>query len=205
MERGDVLGHEFVGEVVATGAEAAKSFREGDRVCVSPMISCGNCYICGEGLYSLCDNGNPDAALAEKMWGHSPCGIFGYSHLLGGFAGSQAEYIRVPFADVGAARIPDDIPDEKALFCSDAFATGYFAADIAGIEEGDVVAVWGAGAVGLFAAISARLLGALGAARVISIDRIANRLALARERAGAETIDYGGRSRRYGWRPSGPM
>jgi threonine dehydrogenase-like Zn-dependent dehydrogenase len=189
MERGDVLGHEFVGEVVAMGSEAARSFSEGDRVCVSPMIACGNCYFCGEGLYSLCDNGNPDAALPEKLWGHSPCGIFGYSHMLGGYAGSQAEYIRVPFADVGAARIPDGIPDDKALFCSDAFATGYFAADIAGVKPGDVVAVWGAGAVGLFAAISARLLGA---ERVISIDRFANRLALASARAEAETIDYSG-------------
>ncbi len=184
MQRGDVLGHEFIGEVVELGPEAKGSHSIGDRVCVSPMISCGSCFFCKQELYSLCDNGNPDAELPEALWGHSPCGIFGYSHMTGGYAGSQAEYIRVPFADVGAKKVPEGIADTSALFCSDAFATGY----IAEVKHGDVVAVWGAGAVGLFAMLSARLMGA---ERVIAIDRFSDRLRLAREQAGAtDTIDY---------------
>ncbi|HEX5982774.1 MAG TPA: zinc-dependent alcohol dehydrogenase [Solirubrobacterales bacterium] len=188
MQRGDVLGHEFIGEVVEVGPGARDSLAVGDRVCVSPMISCGACFFCKQDLYSLCDNGNPDAAIPEALWGQSPCGIFGYSHMTGGYAGSHAEYIRVPFADVGAKKVPEGIEDTKALFCSDAFATGYFAADLAGVKGGDVVAVWGAGAVGLFAMASARLMGA---ERVIAIDRFSDRLRLAREKAGAtDTIDY---------------
>jgi threonine dehydrogenase-like Zn-dependent dehydrogenase len=187
MQRGDVLGHEFIGEVVELGDGAKGSLAPGDRVCVSPMISCGSCYFCREQLYSLCDNGNPDAAIPEAVWGHSPCGIFGYSHMTGGYAGSHAEYIRVPFADIGAKKIPEGVEDTKALFCSDAFATGYFAADLASLTGGEAVAVWGAGAVGLFAAASARLQGA---ERVISIDRFPERLRLAREHGGAtDTID----------------
>jgi threonine dehydrogenase-like Zn-dependent dehydrogenase len=188
MQRGDVLGHEFIGEVVEVGPGSRGALSVGDRVCVSPMISCGSCFFCKQDLYSLCDNGNPDAAIPEALWGHSPCGIFGYSHMTGGYAGSQAEYIRVPYADVGAKKIPEGIEDTKALFCSDAFATGYFAADIAEVKGGDVVAVWGAGAVGLFAIASARLMGA---ERVIAIDRFSDRLRLAREQGGAtDTIDY---------------
>jgi threonine dehydrogenase-like Zn-dependent dehydrogenase len=188
VQRGDVLGHEFMGEVVELGEGAKGALSVGDRVCVSPMIACGGCFFCGQQLYSLCDNGNPDAALPEALWGQSPCGIFGYSHLTGGYAGSHAEYIRVPYADVGAVRVPDEIDDTKALFCSDAFATGYFAADLCELEGGEVVAVWGAGAVGLFAMISVRLLGA---ERVIAIDRFPDRLSLAGDRAGAsESIDY---------------
>ena len=188
MQRGDILGHEFLGEVVEAGEAAGRKLKVGDRVCVSPMISCGSCFFCERELYSMCDNGNPDAALPEAVWGYSPCGIFGYSHLVGGFAGSHAEYVRVPFADTGAVKVPDGVRDEQALFCSDAFATGYFAADLADVAAGDVVAVWGAGAVGLFAVASARLMGA---ERVIAIDRIPDRLRAAEERAGAsDVIDY---------------
>jgi threonine dehydrogenase-like Zn-dependent dehydrogenase len=190
MQRGDVLGHEFIGDVVEVGSGSRDALSVGDRVCVSPMISCGSCFFCRQDLYSLCDNGNPDAEIPEALWGHSPCGIFGYSHMTGGYAGSHAEYIRVPFADVGAKKIPEGVEDTKALFCSDAFATGYFAADIADVKGGDVVAVWGAGAVGLFAIASARLLGA---ERVIAIDRFSDRLRLAREKGGAtDAIDYKG-------------
>ncbi|MDQ4072521.1 MAG: glutathione-dependent formaldehyde dehydrogenase [Actinomycetota bacterium] len=188
MQRGDILGHEFIGEVVEVGESARDALSVGDRVCVSPMIACGSCFFCRQQLFSLCDNGNPDAALPEAVWGHSPCGIFGYSHLTGGYAGSHAEYIRVPYADTGAVRIPDAVSDTSALFCSDAFATGYFAADLCDLRGGEVVAVWGAGAVGLFSIASAYLLGA---ERVIAIDRFPERLRLARERAGAsDVLDY---------------
>jgi threonine dehydrogenase-like Zn-dependent dehydrogenase len=188
MQRGDILGHEFIGEVVELGDVARSSFAVGDRVVVSPMIACGSCFFCEQQLYSMCENGNPDAALPEAVWGFSPCGIFGYSHLTGGYAGSHAEYIRVPFADTGAVKVPDGIPDTQALFCSDALATGYFGADLCDLRGGEVVAVWGAGAVGLSAIASARLKGA---ARVVAIDRIPARLELARERAGAsDTLDF---------------
>lgn len=185
MQRGDILGHEFMGEVVEVGTTAAKTLSVGARVVVSPMISCGSCFFCGQELYSMCDNGNPDAALPEAAWGYSPCGIFGYSHLTGGYAGSHAEYIRVPFADTGASKIPEGLSDTQALFCSDALATGYFGADLCDLRGGEVVAVWGAGAVGLSAISSCRLMGA---ARVIAIDRLPERLAIARERAGATDI-----------------
>lgn len=185
MMRGDILGHEFMGEVVETGP-GVPNLSAGDRVVVPFPISCGNCFFCVQEMYSLCENSNPNARLAEKVWGHSPCGIFGYSHLLGGYAGGQAEYVRVPFADVGPLKIPDVMTDEQALFLSDILPTGYMAAENCNIQHGDTVAVWGCGPVGLFAIMSAKLLGA---SRVIAIDRFAERLNLA-HRAGAEIINY---------------
>src|SRR5690349_19309872 len=175
MEKGDILGHEFMGEVVEVG-EAVKNLKAGDRVVVPFPIACGSCFFCGRGLYSLCENTNPNAWMAEKLWGHSPCGIFGYSHLLGGYAGGQAEYARVPFADVGPIKVPDALPDEQVLFLSDIFPTGYMAAENCGIVRGDTVAVWGCGPVGLFAIASAKMLGA---ERVVAIDRFPERLRLA--------------------------
>jgi threonine dehydrogenase-like Zn-dependent dehydrogenase len=186
MKRGDVLGHEFMGEVVELGS-AVKNLAVGDRVVVPFPIACGNCNMCERELYSLCENSNPNAWMAEKMWGFSPCGIFGYSHMLGGYAGGQAEYARVPFADVGPIKIPPGIPDEQVLFLSDIFPTGYMAAEACDIQPGDIVAVWGCGPVGLFAMRSAFMLGA---ERVIGIDRFPYRLRMARERAGAETLNY---------------
>jgi threonine dehydrogenase-like Zn-dependent dehydrogenase len=185
MQKGDIVGHEFMGEVVETGPDV-KNLKVGDRVVVPFPIACGNCFFCREQMYSLCENSNPNAALAEKMWGHSPCGIFGYSHLLGGFAGGQAEYVRVPFGDVGPLKV-NGVPDEKALFLSDIFPTGYMAAEACNIKPGDTVAVWGCGPVGLFAISSAFLLGA---ERVIAIDRFPYRLRMARERCRADTINY---------------
>jgi threonine dehydrogenase-like Zn-dependent dehydrogenase len=182
---GDILGHEFMGEVVEVGS-AVSNLSVGDRVVVPFPISCGNCFFCEREQFSLCENSNPNAKLAEKFWGHSPAGIFGYSHLLGGYAGGQAEYVRVPFADIGPVKVPDSLDDEKVLFLSDILPTGYMAAENCNIEPGDTVAVWGCGPVGLFAIQSARLLGA---GRVIGIDRFPERLELARK-AGAETIDY---------------
>jgi threonine dehydrogenase-like Zn-dependent dehydrogenase len=186
MKRGDVLGHEFMGEVVEVGS-AVKNLAVGDRVVVPFPIACGQCAQCEREMYSLCENSNPNAWMAEKLWGYSPCGIFGYSHMLGGFAGGQAEYVRVPFADVGPIKVPDNLPDEQVLFLSDIFPTGYMAADVCGIQPGDIVAVWGCGPVGQFAIKSAYLLGA---ERVIAIDRFEYRLRIARERAGAETLNY---------------
>ncbi len=184
---GDVLGHEFMGEVVDIG-RGVTNLRVGQRVVVPFPIACGACVPCQRGLTSLCENSNPNAPIAEKLWGHSPCGIFGYSHATGGFAGGQAEYVRVPFADVGPLVIEDDaMPDEKVLFLTDVFPTGYMAADVCEIQPGDVVAVWGAGAVGLFAAASAQLLGA---ERVVVIDRFEYRLEKARQHLKAETINY---------------
>ena len=186
MQRGDVLGHEFMGEVVETGA-AVKNLRKGDRVVVPFPIACGRCNMCEREMYSLCENSNPNAWMAEKMWGYSPCGIFGYSHMLGGYAGGQAEYVRVPFADVGPIKVPDNLSDEQVLFLSDIFPTGYMAAENCNIQPGDVVAVWGCGPVGQFAIKSAYLLGA---ERVIAIDRFEYRMRIARDRAAAETINY---------------
>jgi threonine dehydrogenase-like Zn-dependent dehydrogenase len=186
MEEGDILGHEFMGEVVEVGS-AVHNLRVGDRVVVPFPISCGNCWSCHQGLFSLCENSNPNAWMAEKLWGHSPAGIFGYSHLLGGYAGGQAEYARVPFADVGPLKIPAGMPDEKVLFLSDIFPTGYMAAENCQIQSGDVIAVWGCGPVGQFAIKSAYLLGA---ERVIAIDRFPERLRLAREQGCAETLQY---------------
>ncbi len=186
MRSGDVLGHEFMGEVVETGS-GVTNLSKGDRVVVPFPIACGHCAQCERELYSLCENSNPNAWMAEKMWGYSPCGIFGYSHMLGGYAGGQAEYARVPFADVGPLKVPDSLDDEQVLFLSDIFPTGYMAAEACSIQPGDTIAVWGCGPVGQFAIKSAYLLGA---ERVIAIDRFPYRLDWARERAGAETINY---------------
>jgi threonine dehydrogenase-like Zn-dependent dehydrogenase len=186
MKSGDVLGHEFMGEVVEIG-RTVKNLAVGDRVVVPFPISCGFCALCRKGLFSVCENSNPNAWMAEKLWGYSPAGLFGYSHMLGGFPGGQAEYVRVPFADVGPLKIPAGVPDEKVLFLSDIFPTGYMGAEMCNIQNGDVVAVWGAGPVGQFAIKSARLLGA---ERVIAIDRFPYRLRLAREASGAETLNY---------------
>jgi threonine dehydrogenase-like Zn-dependent dehydrogenase len=187
MEKGDILGHEFMGEVVETGP-GVKNLKVGDRVVVPFPIACGQCAMCRQDLFSVCENSNPNGWMAEKVFGHSPAGIFGYSHLMGGFAGGQAEYARVPFADVGPLKIPAGIPDEQVLFLSDIFPTGYMGADMCSIKPGDIIAVWGAGPVGLFAIASAYLLGA---ERVIAIDRFPYRLQMAKERARAwETINY---------------
>jgi threonine dehydrogenase-like Zn-dependent dehydrogenase len=187
MMPGDIMGHEFMGEVVEKG-RGVSNLSVGDRVVVAFPISCGSCAQCKRGLFSTCENTNPNAHIAAKQWGHSPCGIFGYSHSLGGYAGGQAQYVRVPFADVGALKIEDDsLPDESVLFLSDIFPTGYMGAEMCDIQPGDTVAVWGCGPVGLFAMASAFLLGA---ERVIAIDRFDYRLRMAREKAGAETLDY---------------
>ena len=187
MMKGDILGHEFMGEVVEVGS-AVRNLKVGDRVVVPFPIACGACYMCKNEMYSLCENSNPNAWMAEKMWGHSPAGLFGYSHMLGGYAGGQAEYARVPFADVGPIKVPDGMSDDQALFLSDIFPTGFMGAEMCGIRPGDVIAVWGAGPVGQFAIASARMLGA---ERIIAIDRFPFRLKMARERAGAtETINY---------------
>jgi threonine dehydrogenase-like Zn-dependent dehydrogenase len=187
MERGDVLGHEFMGEVVEVGA-GVKSLKIGDRVVVPFPISCGLCLACQAGLFSVCENSNPNAWIAEKLLGHSPAGVYGYSHMLGGYAGGQAEYARVPFADVGPLKVPEELTDEQVLFLSDIFPTGYMGAEMCDIQRGDVIAVWGAGPVGQFAIASAYLLGA---EKVIAIDRFEYRLRMAKERAGAaETINY---------------
>jgi threonine dehydrogenase-like Zn-dependent dehydrogenase len=186
MEAGDILGHEPMGEVVEVGSGVG-NLKVGDRVVVPFTISCGECFFCRKGLYSCCDTSNPNAKIAQEVMGHSPAGIFGYSHLTGGFAGGQAEYLRVPFADVGPIKIPDGLPDEKVLFLSDAFPTGYMAAENADIEEGDTVAIWGMGPVGQFAVKSAWMLGA---ERVIAIDNVPERLAMAAGESNAETINF---------------
>ena len=186
MKRGDVLGHEFMGEVVEKGSEVT-NLSVGDRVVVPFPIACGRCLQCERELYSLCENSNPNAWMAEKLYGYSPCGIFGYSHMLGGFAGGQAEYARVPFADVGPLKIPDSVSDEQALFLSDILPTGYMAAEACNIQPGDTVAVWGCGPVGQFAIKSAYLLGA---ERVIAIDRFEYRLNMARDKGGTDTLNY---------------
>lgn len=186
MESGDILGHEPMGVVVETGS-AVQKVKVGDRVVVPFTISCGACFFCQKGLFAACDTTNPNAAMAAKMMGHSPAGLFGYSHLTGGYAGGQAELLRVPHADVGCLKIESDLSDEKVLFLSDIFPTGYMAAENADIEKGDTVAVWGCGPVGQFAIKSAWMFGA---GRVIAIDRVPERLAMAREHGKAETIDF---------------
>jgi threonine dehydrogenase-like Zn-dependent dehydrogenase len=186
MRRGDVLGHEFMGEVVETGS-GVKNLAVGDRVVVPFPIACGQCAQCEREMFSLCENSNPNAWMAEKLWGYSPCGIFGYSHMLGGYAGGQAEYARVPFADVGPLKVPDEMTDEQVLFLSDIFPTGYMAAEMCNLKGGEVVAVWGCGPVGQFAIKSAYMLGA---SRVIAIDRVPFRLEIAHNRAGAEVLNY---------------
>ena len=186
MESGDIMGHEPMGEVVEVGS-GVSNLKVGDRVVVPFTISCGECFFCKKGLFSVCDNSNPNAEVARQLMGHATAGIFGYSHMTGGFAGGQAEYLRVPFADVGPLKIPDGIPDEKVLFLSDAFPTGYMAAENAQIEEGDTVAIWGCGPVGQFAIQSAWMLGA---GRVIAIDTVPERLKLAETAGRAETINF---------------
>ncbi|NLT66919.1 MAG: glutathione-dependent formaldehyde dehydrogenase [Acidobacteria bacterium] len=186
MEPGDILGHEFMGEVVEAGSEV-KNLKVGDRVVVPFPIACGSCWNCQQGMYSLCENSNPNAWMAEKLMGYSPAGIFGYTHLLGGYAGGQAEFARVPFADFGPIRIEDGFTDEQVLFLSDVFPTGYMAADLCDIQPGDTIAVWGCGPIGLFAIRSAYMLGA---ERVIAIDRFPYRLEMAREKCCAEPLNY---------------
>jgi threonine dehydrogenase-like Zn-dependent dehydrogenase len=186
MAKGDILGHEFMGEVVELGS-AITNLKIGDRVVVPFTIACGNCFFCQRGLWSSCDNSNPNSHIAEAIYGFSPSGLFGYSHMLGGYAGGQAEYVRVPFADVGAHKIPEGIPDEKVLFLSDIFPTGYMAAENCNIQRGDTVAVWGCGPVGQFAIKSAYLLGA---ERVIAIDDNPDRLKMAAQDGKAETLNF---------------
>jgi threonine dehydrogenase-like Zn-dependent dehydrogenase len=185
MEPGDILGHEFMGEVVELGPDV-KNLKIGDRVVVPFTIACGNCFFCKEQLWSLCDNSNPNAWVAEKMYGYTPSGLFGYSHMLGGYAGGQAQYARVPFADVGPLKIESDVDDEQVLFLSDIFPTGYMGAENCNIRSGDTIAIWGCGPVGQMAIRSAFLLGA---ERVIAIDRFPERLRMAAN-GGAEIINY---------------
>jgi threonine dehydrogenase-like Zn-dependent dehydrogenase len=186
MESGDILGHEFMGEVVEVGRSVRK-LKKGDRVVVPFPIACGSCFSCQNQMFSVCENSNPNAWMAEKMWGHSPAGVFGYSHMLGGYAGGQAEYARVPFADVGPIKVPEGLTDDQVLFLSDIFPTGYMGADMCNIKHGDTIAVWGCGPVGQFAMKSAYLLGA---ERVIGIDRFPERLRMARQKVGADTLNY---------------
>lgn len=185
MESGDVVGHETMGEVVEVGAEVG-NLEVGDRVVIPFTISCGECFFCKRGFYSGCERSNPNHKVAEKLWGHSPAGLFGYSHILGGYAGGQAEYIRVPYADVGPVKVPAALTDDQVLFLSDIFPTGYMAAEHCNIQEGDTIAVWGCGPVGQFAIRSAFMLGA---ERVIAIDTVPERLALAKT-LGAITVDF---------------
>jgi threonine dehydrogenase-like Zn-dependent dehydrogenase len=186
MKAGDILGHEFMGEVVELG-KATTGLKRGDRVVVPFAIACGHCFFCQRELWSLCDNSNPNASMLEKLYGQSGAGLFGYSHLYGGYAGGQAEYVRVPFADVGALKVPDGVDDEQALFLSDIFPTGYMAAENCAIQSGDVIAVWGCGPVGQLAIKSAYMLGA---ERVIAIDRFPERLHMAESHGKAEVINY---------------
>src|SRR5881394_2834293 len=185
MRSGDILGHENMGEVVEVGSDV-KNLKVGDRVVVPFTIACGECFFCRNGFYSGCERTNPDHEDAAKLWGNSPAGLFGYSHLLGGYAGGQAEYLQVPYADVGPIKVPEGLSDEQVLFLSDIFPTGYMAADFCNLEGGETVAIWGCGPVGQFAIRSAFLLGA---GRILAIDTVPERLALARE-DGAETIDF---------------
>ncbi|WP_292962863.1 zinc-dependent alcohol dehydrogenase [Novosphingobium sp. UBA1939] len=183
---GDVLGHEFMGEVVETGP--LSTLRKGQRVVVPFTISCGQCFHCSRQAFSACDNSNPTEKqdIAEKVYGHATSGMFGYSHMTGGYSGGQAEFVRVPFSDVGPIAVPDHLDDEQVLFLSDILPTGWMAAENARIEQDDTVAVWGCGPVGLFAVQSAL---AMGAARVIAIDHYPHRLELARG-LGAEVINF---------------
>jgi threonine dehydrogenase-like Zn-dependent dehydrogenase len=188
VQPGDIIGHEFMGEVVDVGS-GVNNLRIGDRVVVPSTIGCGHCHYCEHDMWSLCDNSIPDgkSKIEEKLFGNITSAIYGYSHAFGGYAGAQAEYIRVPFADVGVVKVPKDIPDEKLLFISDAIPTGYMGAEMCDIQPGDTVAVWGCGAVGQFAMISAFLMGA---EKVIGIDRFPERLEMAKKFAKAEVINY---------------
>ena len=186
MKSGDVLGHETMGEVVEVGSDNRAGLKKGDRIVVPFTISCGECFFCQKQMFSLCERSNRNASMAVEAMGHSPAGLFGYSHMLGGYAGGQAEYLRVPYADVDHIKVPDGLPDEQVLFLSDIFPTGYMAAENCNLQGGETVAVWGCGPVGQFAIRSAFLLGA---ERVIAIDQVPERLALA-QKGGAETIDF---------------
>lgn len=187
LAQGDILGHEFMGEVVETGPGIdSDKLKVGDRVVVPFTIACGYCQPCHDGLWSLCDNSNPNAWFAEKLMGQSPSGLFGYTHMLGGYAGGQAQFVRVPYADVGPMKVPDSLKDEQVIFLSDIFPTGYMAAENCNIQPGDTVAIWGCGPVGQFAIRSAFMLGA---GRVIAIDQVPERLQMARD-AGAETLNF---------------
>ncbi|MCG7361738.1 glutathione-dependent formaldehyde dehydrogenase [Roseomonas sp. ACRSG] len=185
MQHGDIIGHEAMGEVVEVGKDN-KKLKVGDRVVVPFTISCGECFFCKQGFFSGCERSNPNREMASKLWGNSPAGLFGYSHLLGGFAGGQAEYMRVPYADVGPIKVPDGLTDEQVLFLSDIFPTGYMAADYCNLKGGETVAIWGCGPVGQFAIRSAFMLGA---ERVIAIDTVPERMAMARA-AGAIVLDF---------------
>ena len=187
MKQGDILGHEFMGEVIEVGKDVS-DLKKADRVVVPFTIACGRCWFCEQGLTSLCDNSNPNAIFADKLFGYSPSALFGYSHIFGGYAGGQAQYVRVPFADTACQRVPDSLSDEQVLFLSDIFPTGYMAAENCNIQPGDTIAIWGCGPVGQFAIKSAFLLGA---ERVIAIDSVRERLELAQSQGKAETIDYG--------------
>src|SRR5690349_7175020 len=187
MEQGDIMGHEFMGEVVEVGgAIKPEALKPGDRVVVPFTIACGRCFFCERQLWSCCDNSNPNAWMAEKVYGYTTSGRFGYSHMTGGYAGGQAQFARVPFADVGPLKVPDHLTDEQVLFLSDIFPTGYMAAENCDIQSGDTIAIWGCGPVGQMAIRSAFLLGA---ERVIVIDDVPERLELARA-AGAITLDF---------------
>lgn len=186
MKKGDILGHEFMGEVVEVGKEVS-NLKKGDRVVVPFTIACGNCMFCKRDMWSLCDNSNPNAWLAESLYSYSGSGLYGYSHLYGGYAGGQAQYVRVPYADVGPIKVPEGLSDEQVLFLSDIFPTGYMAAENCDIQPGDTVAIWGCGSVGQFAIKSAYMLGA---ERVIAVDRVPERLRMAQEHGRAEIINY---------------
>ncbi len=186
MQEGDVLGHEFMGEVVETG-KGVNNLKKGDRIVVPFTIACGGCFFCKQDLWSLCDISNPNPEMAKDSYGHATAGIFGYSHTFGGFAGGQAEYVRVPYADVGPIKVPDGMTDDQVLFLTDIFPTGYMAAENADIQPGETVAVWGCGPVGQFAIKSAYMLGA---GRVIAIDRVPERLQLAQQEGKAEVLNY---------------
>jgi len=186
MRAGDVIGHEFMGEVIETGREVQK-VKKGDRVVVPSFICCGHCWFCEHNLWSLCDNTNPNAEMQSVLLGYPTAGVYGYTHAFGGYAGSHAEYIRVPHADVDCFQVPEGLTDEQVVFLSDAGPTGYMGADFCNIHPGDTIAVWGCGGVGLMAQKSAYLLGA---ERVIAIDRFSDRLEVARNKVGSVTINY---------------
>jgi threonine dehydrogenase-like Zn-dependent dehydrogenase len=185
MQEGDILGHEFMGEVVDVGKDN-RQLKVGDRVVVPFTIACGHCFFCERQMWSACDNSNPNAWMAEELYGYSGSGLFGYSHMMGGYAGGQAEYARVPFADVGPIKVPATLSDEQVLFLSDIFPTGYMAAENCNITPGDTIAVWGCGPVGQFAIASALMLGA---ERVIAIDSVPERLEMAGRRAGVDVVN----------------
>ena len=185
MEQGDVLGHECMGEVVEVGKDNAK-LKIGDRVVVPFTICCGECRQCKWGNWSACERTNPNGEMQAKVYGYPLAGLFGYSHITGGFPGGQAQYVRVPYADVGPIKVPDSLSDEQVLFLSDIFPTAYMAAEHCEITPEDTIAVWGCGPIGV---LTVKCCLLLGAKRVIAIDTVPERLALARE-AGAETIDY---------------